>query len=165
MTRLAGCIITLNEADRIDRAVRSLQGVCEAVLVVDSGNTDATVEIAESLGCEVVVHPFAGFSRQRNVTIDELVRRHDPDYVISLDADEWLDDELEAHIAERILRVEPSHDVYLLHRRSHFDGRLLRWGGYSRTWLPSRVTRYQVCDVNKHLAGDRSARIGSPTGS
>lgn len=168
MTRLAGYVITLNEAERIARAVRSLQSVCEAVLVVDSGSTDATIEIARSLGCEILSHPFAGFSRQRNVAIDELVRRHAPDYVISIDADEWLDEELVADIRERILTGEPQYDVYLLHLRSYFDGRLLRWGGYSRTKLPRifrpGLARYEAREVNEHLAVERAARIGTLEG-
>jgi glycosyltransferase involved in cell wall biosynthesis len=168
VTRLAGYIITLNEAERIEHSLRSLQRVCEAVLVVDSGSTDATVEIAQSLGCEVLSHPFAGFSSQRNVAIDELVRRHSPDYVISIDADEWLDDELEADITERILTAEPCYDVYLLHLRSYFDGRLLHWGGYSRTQLPRifrpNLARYESREVNEHLAVPRGARIGKLKG-
>lgn len=166
--RLAGYIITLNEEDRIARSAQSLLRVCEAVLVVDSGSTDATVDIARSLGCEEVSHPFAGFSSQRNFAVDELVRRHHPDFVIALDADEWLDPELEADITVRMLQAEPTDDVYVVRRRSYFDGRVLRWGGYARTWLP-RVfrpasARYEVRQINEHLAPTEEARIGTLAG-
>ena len=70
MTPISATIITLNETENIARAIRSL-AVADEVLVVDSGSTDGTQEIARSLGARVVTHPWPGFSAQKNFASGE----------------------------------------------------------------------------------------------
>jgi hypothetical protein len=155
-TRLVGYVLTRNEENNIERSVRSLAAVCQHVVVVDSESTDATVEIAREQGADVVVHPFKGFSAQRNSALDHIGATYDPDYILTIDADEWLDDVLLADLWDRIERNALTADVYLLHREIRYDGRALRWGGFGSTWLPRlfRPTsgRYEARVVNEHLA-------------
>lgn len=160
--RTAGYIITLNESERIERAIRSLGRVCDSILIVDSGSDDNTIEIAHRNGCDVVIHPFSGFASQRNYALQE-VARSGPAYVITIDADEWMDDELVADINRRIRHEQPSADAYLMRRRVIFDERMLRWGGFSRTALP-RIFRlgcakYEAREVNEHLVIGRSSSV------
>jgi glycosyltransferase involved in cell wall biosynthesis len=167
--RLAGYVLTRNEAPRIRRAVTSLLEVTSDVVVVDSESTDETRSIAKELGADVVVHPFEGFSSQRNWALDYLEKRYGPDYVLSLDADEWLNDDLVTSIQTRVLDgTLGDHDVYLFHRQIRFDGRVLKWGGFANIWLPRlfRIDagRYENRTVNEHLKLDPGATIGRLTG-
>jgi glycosyltransferase involved in cell wall biosynthesis len=153
--RLVGYVLTLEEERSIGRAVTSLQAVADRVVVVDSGSTDGTRAIAASLGAEVVVHPFESFSAQRNWALDYVTSTLAPDFVLSLDADEWLTEDLVADLCRRMDFGRLGADVYLLHRRIRFDGRDLRWGGFANTWLPRLfrpgVGRYEDRAVNEHL--------------
>ena len=168
--RLAAYVLTRNEEAKIRRAVTSLLKVTEQVVVVDSESTDATGAIAAELGADVVVHPFEGFSAQRNWALDYVEDRYRPDYVLSLDADEWLSDELTKGISSRLADGSlRDHDVYLFHRQTHFDGRTLKWGGFACTWLPRlfRIDsgRYENRTVNEHLAVHRTATVGRMPGT
>lgn len=168
MTRIAGYIITLNEEVRIERAIRSLRNVCDNVLVVDSGSTDRTLDIAAGLGCDTCGRAFDDYASQRNYALDQLIERYAPDFILTIDADEWLDEDLISAIQRKVHSATPSHDVYLLARRIVFDGRVLRWGGYARTRLPrlfrSEVARYERRAVNEHLALNNDVSIGQLPG-
>lgn len=162
--RIAGYVLTRNEEHNVARAVQSLASVCDHVLVVDSESDDRTVEIAQGLGAEVLLHPFAGFSAQRNLAVEHLSCTRDPDYILTIDADEWLTGELVADLKARVDAGSLTDDVYLLHRRIRYDGRDLRWGGFAGTWLP-RLFRpsagpYEQRTVNEHLSLERSATVG-----
>ena len=63
---LSGVVITKNEADRIGRCVASMRALCAEVIVLDSGSTDATVEVARSLGARVEQRDWQGFAAQKN---------------------------------------------------------------------------------------------------
>lgn len=162
--RIAGYVITRNEEDNVARAVRSLASVCDHVLVVDSESDDRTAKIAEGLGAEVMIHTFEGFSAQRNLAVDHLRSTRDPDYILTIDADEWLTDELVADLKERVDTGTLTDDVYLLHRRIRYGGRDLRWGGFGNTWLPRlfrpSAGRYEQRAVNEYLNLEPSATAG-----
>ncbi|MCR8526471.1 glycosyltransferase family 2 protein, partial [Escherichia coli] len=92
---ISGVVIAFNEADRIARCVESLAEVCDEVVVMDSGSTDATARIAESLGARVVQQPWLGFSAQKNAVV---AQAKNP-WVLLLDSDEWLDAQAGTKIA------------------------------------------------------------------
>jgi len=168
--RLVAYVLTWNEAAKIRRSVTSLLQVTPQVVVVDSESTDETRAIATDLGADVVVHPFEGFSAQRNWALDYVKDRYQPDYVLSLDADEWLSgdliDEIRKRTADGTLR---DYDVYLFHREIRFAGRSLRWGGFANTWLPrlfgSNTGRYENRAVNEHLAVRPTATVARLPGT
>lgn len=87
-------IIAFNEADRIHRAIRSVQGLVDEVVVVDSGSTDGTPEIAAELGARVVANEWPGYGPQKRFAEDQCSH----DWVLNLDADEWLSDPLREEI-------------------------------------------------------------------
>src|SRR5437868_14135445 len=82
-TGLSACIITYNEADRIEACLRSVS-FCDEVLVVDSHSTDSTREIASSLGARVIERDWPGYRSQKQFTVDAA----SSDWVLCLDADE-----------------------------------------------------------------------------
>ena len=91
-------IITHNEAANIGRTLASVQPLVAGgkgeIIVVDSGSTDRTVEIAESFGAKVFIEEWKGYAAQKNSAIDKATGA----WILSLDADE----EVEPSLAEEI---------------------------------------------------------------
>ncbi len=88
--RLSLCMIVKNEEEYLPRCLESVQGVVDQVVIVDTGSTDRTVEIAQSFGAEVYHHPWRNdFSEARNVSLDHA----GGDWILYLDADEELVEE------------------------------------------------------------------------
>jgi glycosyltransferase involved in cell wall biosynthesis len=90
---LSACIITLDEADRIDACLDSL-AFCDEIVVVDSGSTDGTRERAAAHGARVLERAFAGYRAQKDFAV--AAARHD--WVLCLDADERVTPALRASI-------------------------------------------------------------------
>src|SRR6202044_3180423 len=125
---LSVALITLNEEDNLSRTLASVR-FADEIVVVDSGSTDRTVEIARSFGARVFSEDWKGFARQKNSAIDKCVGT----WVLSLDADEELTEELQAEIRamlEADERMAPQVDGYRLRLRHVFLGRWMRYGGY-----------------------------------
>jgi glycosyltransferase involved in cell wall biosynthesis len=161
---VVGCILTRNEERNIARAVSSLLLAADAVVVVDSESDDGTRDIAEQLGATVWVHPFESYAHQRNWALDQIEAHFGDVWMLSIDADEWLSDELAAEIRGRTAELGRDADAYLLKRRTRFDGRVLRHGGFESTWItrlvPVGYARYEDRKVNEHLDLPEGARIG-----
>lgn len=127
---ITGTIITHNEQSRIAEAVASLS-CCDEVLVVDSGSTDRTREIAERCGARVVVRDWDGYSRQKNFAAGEA--QHD--WILSIDADERLSAELASEIAQ--WKHSGSGAGGSMPRRVFYLGAWIRHSG----WYPDRKLR------------------------
>lgn len=116
-------MIAYNEADRIGDCLRSLD-FCEDIVVVDSGSTDATREIAESLGARVLVRAFDGFRSQKDFAVKQA--RHD--WVLCLDADERVGPELRDAIVAAHRTGFADAAGYRFPRLSLYFGKFLRHG-------------------------------------
>jgi len=121
---LSVAIITLNEEANLARTLASVQ-FAEEIIVLDSGSTDRTLEIAQSFNATVISQPWQGFAAQKNSVIERCTGT----WVLSLDADEELTPELQTEI-RALLRGKPSADAYLIRRRNLFLNRWIRHGGY-----------------------------------
>ncbi|HEY8996333.1 MAG TPA: glycosyltransferase family 2 protein [Edaphobacter sp.] len=122
--KLSVAIITLNEEENLPRTLASVQ-FADEILVIDSGSTDRTLEIAREYGARVISEPWKGFAQQKNSAIEKC----SGEWILSLDADEELTLELQNEIA-MLLKGTPDADAYLLRRRNVFLGRWMRHGGY-----------------------------------
>ncbi len=122
-------IRTLNEEKRIAAAVRAAFLVAREVVVVDSGSTDGTVARAEAEGARVVEQAWLGGGRQKRVGEDAC--RHD--WLLSLDADEIVTEELAQEIRGLFADGEPDADVYWL--------RLFFVDPAGRVWRKARAAR------------------------
>lgn len=120
---LSVAIITHNEAENIARTLSSVAWADE-IVIVDSGSTDATVEIARHHGAKISTEEWRGFAAQKNFAI----ARCTSDWILSLDADEEVSPALAAEIQTQI--NAPTADAYFLPRRNFFLGRWMRRGGY-----------------------------------
>src|SRR5215831_20440377 len=104
---LSAVIITHNEADRIANCIRSV-AFCDEVLIVDSHSTDATREIAQSLGALVIERDWPGYRSQKEFGL----RAAKFDWVLCLDADEIVTSQLRAEIEALRARVFPSYNGF-----------------------------------------------------
>jgi glycosyltransferase involved in cell wall biosynthesis len=131
--RLSVILIAMNEEASIARALRSV-AFADEIVVVDSGSSDRTVEIARELGAKVTVtDDWPGFGPQKNRALDLATG----DWVLSLDADEWLTAESAAEIGHAIGGTATSTVAFRMPRRSSFCGRYMRHSG----WWPDYVVR------------------------
>jgi glycosyltransferase involved in cell wall biosynthesis len=131
VVQLSATIIALNEGRKIERCLKSLHGVADEIIVVDSFSTDATESICRRHGVRFIQNPFPGYVAQKNFAMKQATF----DYVLSLDADEALSEELR----ESILRVKQdwAYDGYRFNRFNNYCGRWIRHSG----WYPDRKIR------------------------
>jgi len=133
--RLSVIVITKNEAQRLRRCLGSVP-FADEIVVVDSGSTDGTERLAQDLGARVITAAdWPGFGPQKNRALDAARGT----WVLSLDADEWLDPELAAQVQAMVRQplAAGTPAAFSLPRLSSFCGQWMRHSG----WYPDRVAR------------------------
>lgn len=131
MKRLSAILITRNEAHNIEGCLRSV-AFADEVVVVDSGSTDGTVELARRHGAHVIcTGDWPGFGAQKNRALDAATG----EWVLSIDADERVTPELEQQVRDAI--AAPRFDAYAVGRLSSYCGQYMKHSG----WYPDRVVR------------------------
>lgn len=131
MVSISGVIITYNEEKNIARCIDSLLAVVDEIVVVDSFSKDRTKEICLSKGVRFVEHPFRSHIDQKNFAVTQATFP----YVLSLDADEYLSEELAQSILEA-KRAWPA-EAYRMNRLSSYGNRWIKHG----SWYPDRKIR------------------------
>ena len=131
MVKISAVIITYNEEKNISRCIDSVLAIADDIVVIDSYSKDRTKEICLSKGVRFVEHPFRSHIDQKNFAITQA--RHD--YVLSLDADEYLSPEL----TQSILRVKETWpvDAYRMNRLSSYGNKWIKHG----SWYPDKKIR------------------------
>jgi glycosyltransferase involved in cell wall biosynthesis len=135
---LSVAIITKDEADNLPDCLASVESA-DQVVVVDSGSSDGTVEIATGFGCEVFEEPWQGFGPQKQRAID----RCRNGWVLVLDADERIPAETLEVIKGIVTEDSSSIAGYSFPRKNWFQGRWVRHLG----WWPDRVVRLFIKDL------------------
>ena len=132
MLKISAVIITLNEEKNIARCLQSLEGVADEIIVIDSFSTDKTASICKDFDATFILNPFEGHIEQKNYAVEKASHP----YVLALDADEALSDELKASILE-IKRRDTHHDGYHFHRLTNYCGQWVKYAG----WYPDMKLR------------------------
>lgn len=136
-TKLSVVIITYNEAKNIASCIASFTGLADEILVVDSYSTDETPSIAESCGARILQHVFQGHIEQKNWAASQAKF----DWVLSLDADEQLGEELFASILaiknNHFCLQSIAHKGYFFNRLNHLNGKPIKGCG----WYPDQKLR------------------------
>lgn len=128
-------ILTLNEARHVARAIGAVRSIADHILVVDSGSTDNTIEIARGLGAIVLENPWVNYASQLNWAIHNVPEG--TDWIMRLDADEVVQPGLALEIAERLPTLAKEIEGIYVSRHMTFLRRPIRWGGV----FPVRVLR------------------------
>ena len=131
MAKISACIISYNEENKIEDCLKSLEGVVDEIIVVDSNSTDATVEIAKKYTDKIFPQPFLGHIEQKNLAIEKATH----DWILSLDCDERLTPELSQSILAIKGNLEQA-DAYKMARKTFY---IYRW--LNHCWYPDTKTR------------------------
>jgi glycosyltransferase involved in cell wall biosynthesis len=129
--KITATIITLNEERNIARAIESLR-CCDEILILDSGSTDRTLQLAENLGARVFEAGWRGYAGQKNWAAEQASN----DWILSIDADEALSEALEAEIWN-LKKSGTRYDGYTMPRLARYLGRWILHSG----WYPDRKIR------------------------
>jgi glycosyltransferase involved in cell wall biosynthesis len=129
--KITATIITFNEERNIARAIESLR-CCDEILMLDSGSSDHTLDVAKNLGARVIEETWHGYAKQKNLAAE----RASHDWILSIDADEALSESLEGEIWN-LKKNGPKHDAYTMPRLAQYLGRWIFHGG----WYPDRKVR------------------------
>lgn len=124
MSKLSVYIISFNEEDKIEAALKSVQWADE-IIVADSFSTDNTANIAEQHGARVIQIPFNGFGELRNKAIEACTH----EWIFSLDSDERCTHKAKEEILG-IINSRESLDAYYVPRRNYFMGRWIKYSGF-----------------------------------
>ncbi len=130
-------IITFNEEKNIGRCLDSVTGLSDDVFVVDSYSTDKTKEICLGKGVRFLEHKFEGHIEQKNYALSQAKNQ----YVLSLDADESLTDELKKAIQQ--IKNNWEYDGYIFNRLTNYCGKWIKHSG----WYPDKKLR--LWDITK----------------
>jgi glycosyltransferase involved in cell wall biosynthesis len=131
MQPLSVVIITYNEEQNIARCIESVRALADEIIVLDSFSTDRTVEIARGHGAIIHQERFRGYIGQKNFAMQ--LASHN--YILSLDADEALDQELAASIFQA--KQDFQHRAYRMNRCTNYCGRFMKHG----LWYPDKKIR------------------------
>lgn len=127
MLDLTVIILTLNEEIHIKRCLDRIMPISKKVYIVDSPSTDNTAQIAKECGAEVVVNKWLGnHAKQLNWALDNL--DIDTEWILRLDADEYLTDELIEELNQKLPHLEENISAIVLRLKRMFMGRHIKYG-------------------------------------
>lgn len=158
MEAITATIITLNEQENIERCLISLLGVADEIIVIDSFSTDRTVEICEKYNCVVRQRRFAGFGVQKQYAVSLATNS----YVLSIDADETLDNDLRETIIKLKNDGLEKHHIYSFSVLNLYCGIPIKHCG----WFPDTQVRlfdkryagWDLRDVKESIVFPKSLR-------
>ena len=132
MADVTAIILTKDEEKNLPDCLKSIQNFAQRAIVVDSGSTDRTCEIAREMGAEVLAHPFENYARQFNWGVD--AANVQTEWILRLDADERFPDSLNQKL-ESVLANPQNADAngIMLESDFYFLGRKIRFGGPGRS--------------------------------
>ena len=158
--KLSVFIITLNEEQNLERCLKSVNWADE-IVVVDSGSTDRTMEIARRFTDKVITRRFDDFSSQKAAAMAAATN----DWVLNLDADEVVSEQLALQI-QKVLSNPPDFSGYLTPRLTYYLGKPVRHSGwypdYQLRLVDKRKAHYPKRKVHERIAVD--GKVGQLTG-
>ena len=152
MPKVSVTIIALNEAEHIGAAIDSA-GWADEILLVDSGSTDSTLDIARGRGVTVLCRPWSGYVDQKNFAAERAAH----DWIFSLDADERIPPPLASEI-RTVVATEPALRGYRVPRVTYHLGRWIRttdfYPDYQTRLYDRRSARWRGRYVHESVAVD-----------
>lgn len=123
MKNITATIIACNEENKIEECIKSVSW-CDEIILVDSGSNDNTIKIAQNMGVRVIFNKWEGFAKQKDFALQQA----NTEWVLSIDADERITEELKNEILAR-----PENDIsgYYLKRENYFIGKKITTCGWN----------------------------------
>ncbi|MDH5729085.1 MAG: glycosyltransferase family 2 protein [Gammaproteobacteria bacterium] len=154
--QISATVITLNEEKNIQACVKNLLQVCDEVLVLDSQSQDQTQALARQAGATLVEQAYLGDGPQKAFAAQQAKF----DWVLSIDADERLDEELIQSINE-FKNSQPKHSHYAINRKTYIGDE------WAKVWYPDYVIRlydkqraaYQAIKGHSEVQGESLGRV------
>lgn len=143
---ISGLIITFNEEKTIGKCIDELFKVCDEVIIIDSLSKDRTLEIAKEKGAKVISQPFLGDGPQRTHGLPYCKN----DWILNLDADEFLDKDAEEFILEEKY-LDGGYDAFSFRVKNFLDDKLIDFAG----WYPDQKVRF----FNKKTAAPSESKV------
>lgn len=145
---ISAAIITLNEEKKIGKLIKSLNGLVNEIVVIDSGSNDKTVKVAESLGAKVFFREFDNFANQKNWAVSKTKG----DWILAVDADE----EIPVNLADEIKEAVRDNNFagYVIPRRNFILGKEIkysRWSPDKHIWLWRKDSGRWVGNVHEEV--------------
>lgn len=163
MQSLSVVIVCKNEADIIGQTLQSLQGLTNDIIVYDNGSTDDTVEEIKKFNVQLHRGNWEGFGKTKNKAI--ALAKYD--WILSLDADEAISDELKTELLQ--LQFSDEKTVYKISFRNFIGNKLLKYGDWGKDYhirLFNRKTMlWNDADVHEELVLATDALINELNGS
>ncbi len=148
MSKISAVIITLNEERNIERCIQSLLSVVDEIIIVDSGSTDLTKAIAEKYNVKFITQHWLGYGATKNFGQDQA--QHE--YILSIDADEALSEEL----INSIQQVKPNlNNAYSFNRLTNYCGKWIKHSGWypdiKVRLFPKSIVKWNDSEVHEQL--------------
>jgi len=153
MSKLSAIIITLNEGKDLPKCLNSIKNMADEILVIDSGSTDKTVSIAEKFGVKVYFRKFDNYANQKNYASSKA----SGDWILSIDADEEVEPELEREIDLKVKRNESKVVAYSIPRKNIIFGKFIKYTRWQpeldrHIWLWKKDAGKWIGDVHEELS-------------
>lgn len=155
---LTAIVLTYNEQQNLPGCLGSLQTLSAKISVVDSGSSDATLEISQTYGATIVLHPFENHSKQWNWALHNLA--NESEWILGIDADQRISPELK-HSIEEFVRSNPKENGAYVVRRQMFLGRWIHHGGYYPKYL-LKLFRKEFVRADEEDLVDHHFRVEGP---
>ncbi len=126
--KISAVIITFNEDKNLTRCLQSIKSIADEIVVVDSGSTDRTVEIAKKNGAKILTRKFDNYANQRNFALG----RASGEWILSIDADEEITSDLAEEIKLVASQQSSAFNAYSIPRKNIIFGKFIK---YTR-WQP-----------------------------
>jgi glycosyltransferase involved in cell wall biosynthesis len=133
-------IITLNETDRLEAAIAAVRHLSDDIVVVDSGSSDGTQALAESLGARVVFNAWPGYGLQKQFGEDQC--RHD--WMLNIDADEVVNAQMAQAIATTLARSDLTPGAYTTKIVEMFPGETKQCAFITSQWATTAPRLYMT---------------------
>jgi len=146
-------ILTYNEELNLENCLKSISNWASEIFIVDSYSTDKTLAIAKKYNCKIIQHAFANQAKQFNWALDNLEIKNN--WILRLDADEYLTEELKNEITEKLKNVAPDINGFYIKRRIYFMNRWIKHAGVYPLWL-LRLFKYgkgksELKEIDEHI--------------
>lgn len=151
---LSVAIITLNEEKNLERTLNSVKSFADEIIIVDSGSTDKTEEIAKKFGAKFYSQTWLGYGPQRNRAID----LSNSEWVLNIDADEEISEKLAKVIKNIKESKNTGFEIYKINFMSVCFNKKIRFGGWSNTFrirlFKKSAGRFNENDVHEEFISE-----------